>query len=403
MAATSQIEIETTLPCLDHLPLPGSYPQIFYRLFLPEDLQAYNTFFNQSLIQRGKGNPHFETSNTQDRFQRIIESSFTQGIHLGFFLKIKGEMVLVGEGGVYLPESNWPSIYWTHLDLEINELSHWKLLIPVRIQTFWSSIPRKTARLRVDVDSLLKDSQGRQSSIELLCFQGEPLPFETWPNIFEEYKESHWRIWSNIVVKTTIPSFESISNLTTNSNRLILRQLTLDDADALYSVQKQENAMRSLGWNHPQPNLESTREYLASLYTRRLSYPYFSILIGIFLKGDNKEQEMIGVLGIYLPPYGGYPTIHYVLKEEYWGKKYGTEFLQTFITYWSSLPRKQVYIQVDPSRLDFQLVDQATERVCASSRLTNLGSRGILRNSGFKEIPFDRTDKYSQWEFRVEN
>lgn len=402
MAATSQIEIETTLPCLNHLPLPGWYPNIFYRPFLLEDLQAYNSFSNKPLIQCGQGNPHFEMSNTQDRFLSILESSFTQGIHLAFFFKRENqsEFELIAEGGVYMAKSSWPSLYWTHLDIEINELIYWKRIIPSRIVQFWWSIPRKIARLRVDVDSLLKDTQGRQSSIELLCFHG--VHYDSLGFNIEEYKESHWRSWSNLVVKTTIPSIENISNLTTSSNRLILRQLTLEDADALYSVQKQEKAMRNLGWDNPQPDLESIRNNLARIPPPSPSSAYFDILLGIFLKEDNNEQEMIGYLGVGLSEFEGWPQIHYILKEEYWDKKYGTEFLQTFITYWASLPRKQVQLQINPSHLGFQPVDEATERIYAMVRLNNLGSRGILRNNGFKEIPLGTEATYSNWVFMMD-
>lgn len=396
MAATSQIEIETTLPCLNHLPLPGRYPYIFYRPFLLEDLQAYNSFSSKSLTQCGQGNPHFELSNTQDRFQRILESSFTQGIHLAFFFKRENqnEFELIAEGGVYMPESSWPSLYWTRLNIEINELKTWKLIIRTCILEFWWSIPRKIARLRVDIDSLLKDTQGRQSSMELLCFHGvcyDSIDFE-----FKEYKKSHWRSWPSILVKTTTPSIENISNLTTSSNRLILRQLTLEDADALYSLQKQDKAMPS------SLDLKSTRYYLTKVSSPSSSSTYFKILLGIFLKEDNKEQEMIGYLHVGLSKFEGWPYISYILKEEYRGKKYGTEFLQTFITYWSSLPRKQILLEINPSRLDFQPVPEATERIFARVRMNNLGSRGILRNSGFKEIPLNRDDTESHWVFMMD-
>ncbi|KAJ8133616.1 hypothetical protein O1611_g4 [Lasiodiplodia mahajangana] len=399
MAATSQIEIETTLPCLNHLPLPGWYPNIFYRPFLLEDLQAYNSFYNKPLIKCGQGNPHFEMSNTQDRFQRILESSFTQGIHLAFFFKRKNqnEFELIAEGGVYMAKSSWPSLYWTHLDIEINELKYWKHLIPWRIQQFWSSIPRKTARLIVDADSLPLDSQGKQSSPELLCFHG--IKHDTLGSEFKEYKKSHWRSWTDILVKTTLPSFENTSNLKVYSNRLIIRHLTLEDAEALYYIQKQEKAMRSLGWAHPQPDLESTRTTLTNTLSR--SYLIFPLIFGIFLKEDNKEGEMIGQLNLSTG-FKGWPSISYVLKEEHWRKGFGTEFLQTFMTYWSNLPRKQVQLPMDPDDLDFQLVDEATERIEAKwVRLNNLGSRGILRNSGFKEIPLGIDDTHSHWVFMM--
>ncbi len=112
----SQTKIQTTKPCLEYLPFPAYYrfvegDLLMYRPFLPSDFDTYSSFLLKTKESFVQGNPHFDLSNVQDRFQRILESSFTQGIHLGFFLKIRDEMVLVGEGGVYMPESNWPYIY----------------------------------------------------------------------------------------------------------------------------------------------------------------------------------------------------------------------------------------------------------------------------------------------------
>jgi RimJ/RimL family protein N-acetyltransferase len=401
MAATSQIEIETTLPCLKQLPLPGWYPNIFYRPFLPEDLEAYNSFSFKPLLRYGQGNPHFELSNTQDRYLRILESSFTQGIHLAFFFKKKDqdEFELVAEGGVYMPESSWPSLYWTLLDIEINELKYWKRIIPARTQQFWWSIPRKTARLRVDIDSILQDSQGKQSPIELLCFYGT-LP-EGLGDSLEKYKESHWRSWSDVLVKTTSPSLENISNLELRSNRLILRPLTLEDAEALYLVLRQEKAMRSAGWSEPIPDLESTRSLITNCNSMSFQYSGLSLSLGIFLREGDNEGELIGKMLLNLWE-KGWPNLAYVLKEEYWGKRFGTEFLKTFMTYWSSLPRKQVQLRMDPSDLGFQHVHEATERIEATVRLNNLASRGILRNSGFKEIPIGTDDRHSNWVFMLD-
>lgn len=135
-----------------------------------------------------------------------------------------------------------------------------------------------------------------------------------------------------------------------------------------------------------------------------LNYP---LQLGIFLREGDNEGEMIGEMSLNLPRIG-WSYLAYVLKEEYWGKKFGTGFLQTFITYWSSLPRKQVQLRMDPSYQGFQLVHEATERIEAILHQNNLGSRGILRNSGFKKMgepfayDFDTSTKYIRMEFMMD-
>jgi RimJ/RimL family protein N-acetyltransferase len=400
LPTTPQIEVSTTQPCLEHLPFPAfnPNPNFIYRPFLLSDLDAYNSFSKKPRIGFGQGNPHFDLSITQDRFQRILRDSFSQGIHLGFFLKTeKGdEFELVGEGGVYMPKSSWPYIYWTRLDIERKDVRiYWKRLIPSRIITFWWSLPRKNTRLLVDSVSLLKDSQGRPRPLELLCAHGIHND-ELLSQGFQEYEKSHLRSWSNITVSTTIPSLENLP--TTSSSRLIYRQLVLDDIEAYHSVRKQANAMRNLGVGRPDPDLDYTRAWFIQEDSL-----IFERLIGIFLKEDgqkNQEGEMIGYLGVRLWV-KGWPHIHYILKEEYWGKKYGSEFLETFIRYWSSLPRKQIHLQVDPSKLDFPVVTQATERLEAYTDQDNLRSQGILRKSGFKKLDTGDKSEYL-WVIKIE-
>ncbi len=80
----------------------------------------------------------------------------------------------------------------------------------------------------------------------------------------------------------------------------------------------------------------------------------------------------------------GWPLLHCIFKEKDWGKKLASEFLQSFVQHWASLPRKQVYFHVDPLTLEFSnYISRATERLEAVTYTWNLGSQSILRNSAF--------------------
>ncbi|KAF2965721.1 hypothetical protein GQX73_g7864 [Xylaria multiplex] len=395
----SQIEISTTLPSLEYLPFPSPHPDItfFSRQFFADDLNEYLSFLNRPLLTFGKSNPAFDASNNKDRFQRILQSAFAHGVHIGFFQKREGKFEMVGEGGVHIPpKSGWPSIYWTSLNIEgkAGEIN-WKVVIPMQIQAFWWSIPRKNAQLRVESTSLLIDSRGKSQPVELLIFQGINDAQRMLPD-FIEYEKSYRTSWGKIPISTTLPNLKHLHHSIPPSKRLTYRPLTLSDTQAFHSIRKQSGPMKASGSGNPDPDLEFSHRVLLRILTP--GYHHFPFNIGIFLKGAQKgeEGEMIGYLGVHL----GMTTLQrigYILKEEYQGKGYGSEFLRAFVQYWSGLPRKQVSLLVDPSILDFPLADaRVAERLEAQTETQNLPSQVILQKSGFRKV-FTPSRRYFFW------
>ncbi|KAI1305021.1 GNAT domain-containing protein [Xylaria venustula] len=364
------IRVSTTLPSLDRIPFPAASPHdnFSYRPLLLEDLDAYTSFLQKPLKSYGECNPDFDLDNIDDPAQRLLQNHFAQGIHLTFFLDTRDGVEIIGEGGVYILPEGWPSMYWNHESRAVRPGEiNWKTEIPKCIHDFWWSISRQDAQLLVDAASLVTDSQGKTQPNELLCAYGIHKDVKLLPYNFFEYKEFAWRSWSKIPVLTTLPDLKDQS---------------------FYSVRQQHNPMVALGAPGPDTDIGTSISWL--MRYRTAGNHDFPLLIGIFLKHaqyDGIEGDMIGYLGIRLYP-SGFPELHYILKEEYQGKGYGSEFLSSFVRYWAGLPRKQVYLQIDPVTMDFSTADvnQVTERLQAQTLRENRPSQGILRNNGFHRI-----------------
>ncbi|KAI0968356.1 GNAT domain-containing protein [Xylaria arbuscula] len=393
------IRVLTTLPSLDSIPFPAVSPHdsFSYRPLLTEDLDAYTSFLQKPLESYGECNPDFDLDTIDDPIHRLLQNHFAQGIHLTFFLDTRDGVEIIGEGGVYILPEGWPSMYWIHESRAVRPGErNWKREIPQCIHDFWWSIPRQDAQLLVDAASLVTDSQDKSQPNELLCAYGIHKDDKLLPYNFFEYKEFEWRSWGNIPVLTTLPDLHDRIHLITPSCRLMYRTLTYNDLEAFYSVRQQHNPMVALGAPGPDTDINTSISWLMQYHTT--GNHDFPLLIGIFLKHieyDGIEGDMIGYLGVRLYQ-SGFPELHYILKEEYQGKGYGSEFLSSFVRYWASLPRKQVYLHIDPMTMDFPTdINQVVELLQAETSRENQPSQGILRNNGFHRID----NKDSTWIF----
>ncbi|KAI1424212.1 GNAT domain-containing protein [Xylaria sp. FL1777] len=402
---STQTIVSTTLPSLEYLPVPAISPSqdLFYRPLLLDDLDAYIWFLEKPLKSYGKCNPDYDLSYTYDPVQRLLQNSFSRGIHLVFFLNTGGYFEIIGEGGVYISSTNWPSMYWIceNRDVKVEEID-WQKEIPTCIHNFWWSIPRKNAQILVDSASLLRDSQGRPQSNEQLYVHERSDIGILLPDSFFEYKMSHWTSWDRIPMLTTLPDLTYLHLPIPSSSRLVYRRLTHNDSEAFYSVRKQHFPMARLGCPFADQDIEQSRKFLTFYLTP--GYHNFPVMIGIFLKGNNQlegEGEMIGYLGVSLFR-DRFPQLHYIIKEQYQRQKYGSESLATFLQYWASLPRKQVWLHMNPLPLDFPVdTSRATERLEAETAADNVLSQGLLRTSGFQRM-VNEFSRYIIWHVNME-
>lgn len=112
---------------------------------------------------------------------------------------------------------------------------------------------------------------------------------------------------------------------------------------------------------------------------------------GVFLKNsDGREGELIGVVGVTIFFRSRlFPELNYILKREYWGYGYGTEFVEAFIGFWRSLPREDAQVRVPLFMVDLRETPKVTELLTAYVYWDNERSKKVLRKVGFEKCEED--------------
>lgn len=395
-ATTQQIQkVSTTVPRIEGLEsIIEDHPFVNIRpLLYPSDIKAYHSLWKQPLIHLDQDNydtdPHTDLSKTQDKLLRITKAQPSYGIHYGIFNKkddIEGE--LIGEGGVKISESSWPSIYYSFR--KGSETSRWINPFIFMLSRHWWSLPRKEKEITVYSFSIPHDFLGIPRPFELLCAdtrsddqenakhleESSFNPCGTLPN-----GHTYWRHSLKVTVSTTQPILENLSTPIQPSERLIYRTLkTPLDVEPLYSIRKQSEAMKLLGHHFPDQNSDRTRKVLLAEQSDLEKVQY-----GIFLKEkDGREGELIGYGGVNAFK-GTWPSLFYVFKKEHWNYGYGTEFVKAFMIFWWSLPRKDVQLRVLYSYIDFREKPKVTELIVADTNKYNERSIKVLQKAGFVE------------------
>ncbi|KAL6702482.1 hypothetical protein ACN47E_001621 [Coniothyrium glycines] len=176
----------------------------------------------------------------------------------------------------------------------------------------------------------------------------------------------------SVEVSTTQPVHQDIPMF--SSERLFFRSLFESDFEAYHLLLKQDEAMEAYG--------------IGGMHDTKSARSWFNLnkdspRIGIFLKNsDGKEGELIGE-GLVLKLDKKWAGVHYVLKKEYWGQRYATEFLKAFLPVWWDLPRENTTILVEEISLDSQEKHKAKERLCAEIKMDNKRSQRVVEKAGY--------------------
>ena len=147
------------------------------------------------------------------------------------------------------------------------------------------------------------------------------------------------------------------------TERLLLRKLQKDDAEAIFQWTSDPEVCRYLTWN-AHKSIEVTKTILdqwVKEYENPDCYRY-----GIVLKEENKLIGMIDVYGYHR----GNPVIGYVLNRHYWGKGYMTEAFGAF---------KEELLE----RFKTLII-----RACKD----NVGSNRVIEKNGFRKIGTEKQD-----------
>lgn len=181
-------------------------------------------------------------------------------------------------------------------------------------------------------------------------------------------KETVYKIFSNI------PTLET--------ERFLLRKISMDDTDDMYEYSKQKRVTEFLTWS-PHPDKEYTFDYLAYLQNRYKSGDFFDW--AIICKDSGK---MIGTCGFtrFLFADNG-AEIGYVLNPDYHGKGITTEVVGRIIKYgFENLALERIEGK-------FMVENEASRRVMEKNGMIFEGVRrrgmlikGIYRNIGICAI-----------------
>jgi len=158
---------------------------------------------------------------------------------------------------------------------------------------------------------------------------------------------------------------------TIKTERLLMRPLNMNDADALYKLDSDPLVMKYLG-NRPVSNLDEVNVYLKSILKQYETYG-----IGRWAVIEKSTGEMIGWAGLKFMNeetngHEDFYDVGYRFRPEFWGKGYATEATNAWIDYAKNHLNKHT--------------------LYASAHTENIASQNVLKKCGFlqkNEYPFE--------------
>ncbi|KAI2605541.1 acyl-CoA N-acyltransferase [Hypoxylon sp. NC1633] len=186
---------------------------------------------------------------------------------------------------------------------------------------------------------------------------------------------------ATIKVKTHLPTRPWPSNTEKKpirTERLIMRPYAEEDLEDIYILRTQPEVMVFTAVGRGDADRDESRAYMAR-YLPPNDVATYNTIICLASTG-----EVIGTGGLTKNNTFGWPEVGYMLKKEYWGKGFATEFLRGFLSHWWSLPRSELELEVDAQSVDG--TGEAPEIVTAVIDADNLASRRVLEKLGFREI-----------------
>ena len=192
-------------------------------------------------------------------------------------------------------------------------------------------------------------------------------------------KETIYKLFSNI------PTLET--------ERFILRKITLDDTDDMFEYAKNSAVTKYLTWS-PHPDKAYTFEYISYLQNRYKTGDFFDF--AIVYKNSGKMIGTCGFTRFFFPHNGA--EIGYVLNPDYFGNGIATEVVGRIIKYgFENLALERIEGK-------FMIENEASRRVMEKNGMIFEGVRrkgmlikGIYRNIGtcaiIKEDFFEKSVK----------
>lgn len=146
---------------------------------------------------------------------------------------------------------------------------------------------------------------------------------------------------------------------TLESDRLILRKMTRDDAPDLFEYASNPEVAKYTTW-HPHQSLEDSHLFLNFILETPQTHESFNW--GIIHKADGKLIGTCGLVNWVVPDY--YAEIGYALSRRYWGQGYMPEAVKAVVAF------------------AFQKTD--LNRIEARCKVPNLSSARVMEKVGMK-------------------
>ena len=127
------------------------------------------------------------------------------------------------------------------------------------------------------------------------------------------------------------------------TNRLILRTWTLDDADAAFMLWGDPEVMRFVGSSTPHQNLNETHRWLqwAIAYQEEYGFCRWALV-------EKATGKIIGSCGFLSLDDGSEIDLGYYLAPPFWGQGYGTEIAEACLRYgFEKLMLREIVATVD--------------------------------------------------------
>lgn len=148
-----------------------------------------------------------------------------------------------------------------------------------------------------------------------------------------------------------------------NTDRLILRELSEDDFEAVHAYGSDPEVVAYVPWG---PNTEhDTRTFLEQNARDASALPRLQHVLGIEVAG---ESRLVGTVGLYVVPQDqGQAMLGYVLSRDAWGHGYATEAVAAMLEFgFLVLDLRRIWAACDPD-------NQGSIRVLEKAGMTREG------------------------------
>lgn len=239
-------------------------------------------------------------------------------------------------------------------------------------------------------------------------------PTTTTNNNDNNVEDNHeWVTIRALLPSHPLPAAPTRQPVTTQ--RLLLRPLGPGDLPAFHALQRQPEVMRWTAKGRPDADEAETARKLAQFLPPKDARTFnwaISLRGGPEGEGEGGAGELIGVGGVHAFGGGdgggddfGWPEVGYLLRKEYWGRGYGTEFLRGFIGVWEGEGMRREVVERRVKAGSFVSVGDGDgdgdgdgpvlgrEQLVAIIDRQNSASRRVLEKCGFESFAgFEEVD-----------